>query len=214
VDLIMAHHHVADDEDQEFLHALRSQDEVEAFFHQLVRRYQRRLLSFFSHRGLSPEVCRDLSQETYLRVYRSREQFRGEVPLSSWIFQIAANLYLNEIRRHQTGKRSGQEQSLDAGSPGALNVADTGGEPVQTAAPAPPLARALWREKLQAVGGAIDQLAPQGRRALQMRVRHGYSVAEIAAVMKISESTVKVHLHQARKRLREVLQNRFGEIPF
>ena len=210
----MAHHHAADDEDLALLQALRSPDDAEAAFHELVRRFQRRLMSFFSHRGLGVEVCRDLSQETYIRVYRSREQFRGEVPLASWIFQIAANVYLNELRRHQTGKRSGQEQSLDADSSAAFTVADTGGEPVQTAAPAQPLARALWREKLKAVAGAVDQLSPQGRRALQMRVRNGYSVAEIAAVMKINESTVKVHLHQARKRLREILEHRFGEVPF
>jgi RNA polymerase sigma-70 factor (ECF subfamily) len=209
----MSPHPADGDETYHLLEELRSSDDVEAAFRALFRRYHQRLLGFFLRRGFNPETADELSQETFLRVFRSRRDFRGEVPLPSWIFQIAANVYRNELRRRLAGKRSGEELSLDDDDQATPGPAEAEASPGPTTA-AEPLSHALWREQVAALRSALARLPPQGRRAMQMRVGHGYSVAQIAVVMKLTESTVKVHLHQARKRLRELLRGHFGELPF
>lgn len=209
----MPEHRSNDHEDLALLQALQSTDDPDGPFRELYRRYRRRLLAFFSKRGFSAETCRELSQETFFRVYRGRQGFRGDVPLASWIFQIAANLVKNELRRRQANKRSGQEKSLDDDHESQPVELHTGGNPSPASALAPPLARTLAREQVQALGQALERLPPQMRRTLQLWIHHQYSVTEIAAVMKVAESTVKVQLHQGRKRLRQALADRFGELP-
>ena len=210
----MAEHRSNDDEDRVLLQALRLDDDLDGAFRELFRRYRRRLLAFFSKRGFDPETGRDLSQETFFRVYRSRKSFRGEVPVASWIFQIAANVAKNARRLHQAGKRRGQEKSLDDDRESQPVEVHTGGDPSAATATARPLARTLAREQVEALEDALQQLPPQMRRTMQMSILHEYSVAEIAAVMKVTPSTVKVQLHQARKRLRQALKGLFGELPF
>lgn len=210
----MGQHGAGVDEDRALLLDLRSGEDVEAIFHELFRRFHRRLLAFFARRGLDPEFGRELSQETFLRVFRTRQEFRGEVPLASWVFQIAANLFRNEIRRRRTGKRRGQEVSLDDVKTGPEPLDHPSGLDEPESAEAGPLERLLGTELADALRGALDELPPRSRRVMQMRVLHGYEVAEIAVAMKITESTVKVHLHQARERLRRSLRDRFGELPF
>ena len=186
---------------------------MEEAFHEIFRRFHRPLEQFFRRRGFDA-ACADLSQETLLRVYRSRRSFRGEVPLASWIFQIAHHVFQNELRRKSADKRSAQVVSLDEDGGSVAERAEAGGSQGHATAPAEPQARTLWRELVGALKQALPHLPPQGRRVLQLRIVHDYSVAQIAELMKITESTVKVHLHQARKRLRKLLGDRFGELPF
>jgi len=210
----MTEHRSNDEEDRVLLQALQSADDPDGPFRELFRCYRRRLLAFFSKRGFDTESCRELSQETFFRVYRGRKSFRGGVPLASWIFQIAANIAKNELRRRQANKRSGQEKSLDDDDESQPVEVHTGGNPAPATAMAQPLARTLAREQVEALSRALEDLPPQMRRTMQMWIHHEYGVTEIAAVMKVSESTVKVQLHQARKRLRQALADRFGELSF
>ena len=209
----MGEHRSNDDRDRELLRALQAADDPDGAFKELFRRYRHRLLAFFSKRGFGAESCRELSQETFFRVYRGRKSFRGKVPLSSWVFRIAANLAKNELRRRQAKKRSGVEKPLDDDEELQPIEVHTGGNPSPATA-AQPLAQLLAREQVEALDQALKQLPPQMRRAMQMWVHHEYSVAEIATIMKVSRSTVKVQLHQARKRLRQALADRFGQLSF
>lgn len=209
----MVEHRVDGDEDRALLQALQSAEDPDGAFRELFRRYYSRVKGFFRSRGFDPETCHDLSQETFLRVYRRRESFRGETSLASWIFTIAANLWRNELRRRQAEKRSGEEVSLDDPDTGEFAMPHSAGQQVPAADPGP-LRVALGREQVAALGEALEQLPPQMRRVMQMHYHHEHSVKEIAVVLKISESTVKVHLHQGRKQLRQALADRFGELPF
>ena len=79
----------------------------------LFNRYYRPVVAFFQHKGFSTEESRDLAQETFLRVYRYRERFRGESSAVTWLFQIAANLYKNQLRSLAAQKRDAEEVPLD-----------------------------------------------------------------------------------------------------
>src|SRR5215210_9591525 len=80
---------------------------------ELFQQYYRPVVAFFTRRGFSVEESRDLAQETFLRVYKHMESFRGESSVETWLFQIAGNLYKNTLRTRQTLKRDAQEVPLE-----------------------------------------------------------------------------------------------------
>ncbi len=203
---------VEEDRDLALAQALRTAGSGEEAFEELFRSYFPRLRGFFSRRGFDPEICRELSQETLLRVFRGRGSFRGGVPLASWIFEIAANIYRNEVRRVQTAKRRGQEHSLDDENQRDLLEAEAGGHGEVAGAAGVPLLRTLHREQLEILREAVGRLPARMRRVIQLQFSCDYDNREIALIMGIAESTVKVHQHAARKRLREDLQERFGSL--
>ena len=186
-------------------------EDMEERFRAIFRHYRPKLLAFFSRRGFNIETCHELSQETFLRVYRSMDTYRREVPWASWIFQIAANVYRNELRQRHAEKRSGREDSLDDYTETDLDDLHPAQGAGSSAAKGP-LDQAMLNERAQALRRALFELPPKMRRVVQMRLFQGREVAEIATLMNISESTVKVHLFQARKRLKQLLADRFDEL--
>lgn len=201
--------------DRDLLDAYVSGENIDETFRRIYERFERPVLSFFSKKGLDAESCSELSQETFFRVYRSRSTFRGEVPLASWVFQIAANLFRNELRRQGAGKRSGHESSLDADGGDRL-VADAqlaGGLSAANDSIGP-LERLLRREQVAVVVEHIERLPTKMRRTVRLRIYQQRSIAEIASLTQVTESTVKAHLHQARLRLRDDLGSLLDDLPF
>ena len=169
-------------------------------FRLLFDRYFRPLFYFFRNRGLPPEDCRDLTQETFLRVYKSIARFRGEASVQTWLFQIAANLWRNQVRYDRAGKREAKEVSLEGamekGQPFPADLSLARG-----AHTAGPLAGLLADEQLGMLRRALEGLPPQMRRCVLLRVDQNLKYREIAGVMQISIDTVKSQLSQARERL-------------
>ncbi|MEM6454238.1 MAG: RNA polymerase sigma factor [Acidobacteriota bacterium] len=181
---------------------------MHAAFQDIVKEFHPRLLRFFRSRGFSAAIGEELAQETFLRLYNGRATFRGDVPLASWIFTIAANAGKHERRRRATAKRSGLEHPLDdVDTPDPIE-AHTGGE--RPAEVAEPLARTLARERIALLQEEIDRMPPRMHQVMSLSIRQEWSITDIATLMQITESTVKVQLHQGRKRLRKALTERFG----
>lgn len=169
---------------------------------ELFQRYYRPVVSFFMKRGFSCEESRDLAQETFLRVFNKWDSFRGESSVETWLFQIAANLYKNTLRSLQTQKRDAQEVSLDAEV-----VELKSGEK-------DPLRAILTEEEVRLLREALEDLPPQMRQAVFLRVDGDMKYREIADEMHVSIETVKAHLYQARQHLRDRLADYFTDIEF
>ena len=182
---------------------------VEANFHWLFTRHQGQILRFFRRKGFDPEACRDLTQDTFVSVYKGLKDLRQEEQFESWLFAIAHNVWCSQIERQTAQKRSVMLLSLEGDSESddrpsiAARVADQNADPLTVA---------LDKEKLEKLSEAMQQLPQQMRRCAQLRVVHDLSYAEIAALMGISINTVKAHLHQAQKALRTQLSSYFEEI--
>ena len=168
---------------------------------ELFRRYERPVVSFFLRRGFSLEDSRDLAQDTFLRVFNKWESFRGESSVETWLFQIAANLYKNKLRSLQTQKRDAQETTLD-NSERAVEVGDE---------EKGPLDEVLKEEAIRLLRDALEDLPPQMRRVVFLRVDGDLKYREIADVMHVSIETVKAHLYQARQYLRDRLSDYFTD---
>lgn len=182
---------------------------VEDNFHWLFERHYAQILRFFRRKGFDPEDCRDLTQETFVSVYRGIKELRQEEQFESWLFAIAHNVWCSAIESRTAQKRSALTLSLEAGSetddqlPLASRIADQSADPLTVA---------LEKEKLEKLREALQHLPQQMRRCAQLRVVHEMPYVEIAALLGISVNTVKAHLHQAQKALRAQLSSYFGEM--
>ncbi|HEX3530457.1 MAG TPA: sigma-70 family RNA polymerase sigma factor [Thermoanaerobaculia bacterium] len=183
---------------EEIFQRLRHGTGREESFRLLFNRFYWPLFRFFEHRRFSTEECQDLIQETFLRVYRGIETFRGEARCEHWLFRIAANTASKAVRHRAAAKRAGRDVPLENDDPEGAPTA--GGSPLAAAAPAP-LERLLGKEVREQLSRAIDGLPAQMRRCVRLRVFREMDYDEIADVLQISPSTVKVQLFKARKRL-------------
>ena len=179
----------------------------EANYKLLFDRYHDQVYRFFRRKGMAREDCRDLTQDVFVSVYRGLEELRDYAKFHSWLFTIAKNIFSNEIERRQAKKREGRLLSLEE-KPGRKNEHEVTRK--ATDAKTSPIQALLDKERRAKVASAIQDLPPQMRRCVQLRINKGLSIAEIAGVMRISANTVKAHLHQARSALKEDLAELFN----
>lgn len=180
-------------------------------FRQLFAVYYPRLRRFFEHKSsCRPEDAEDLAQETLTRVFRHHGKPKDLVDvehLQSWLFEIAANVYRNWLRNSHAAKRRGLESSLDVLEGAAKLLAELArtGEWSQS----DPLAQCLDRERLASTARAFGELPAKMQRYARLFYGQGMSCSEVAEIEHVEVSTVRVQLHLARKRLKEILDRRF-----
>ena len=182
----------------------------EESFRRIHRHYYPLVRSFFARRGFTEQEIEDLAQETFFRVSRKLKGFRGDSQFETWLFQVTANVYKNELRSRTAQKRDAQEVSLEDSE-----VSPPGGEGVSlTAVEAGVLDGMLTDERAEILHRAMAELPPQMRRCVELRVYWDLKYREIAVLMGVSIDTVKAHLFQARQLLRNKLGGYFAEPRF
>jgi RNA polymerase sigma-70 factor (ECF subfamily) len=169
-------------------------------FRRLFLRYSPLVHALFRRHGLPPEDSRDLTQETFFRVYKSMGRLRSETKIRAWLFQIANNLWQNDLRYRRAAKRGAGTvplcNPLEADDPASFEVVRAAVAPDRD-----PLSDLLDRERSGRLRHAVAALPPQMRRCVVLRIDHELKYREIAAVLQLSIETVKSQVHQARERL-------------
>ena len=171
-------------------------------FEELVRLYEKRVYAVALRSSGSPEDAADITQEVFLRAWRSIEEFRGDSGFSTWLFRITMNLCV-DFARHKHVQP--QTQPLVIGE-------EDSERPIPDTAPTPEEHldnRELGRE----LAAALDEVSEEHRRIVLLRDVSGLSYTEIAEVLEISEGTVKSRLSRARIALRTVLLRRGNLLP-
>lgn len=166
-----------------------------------------RVRGFFAKHGFSPDDCEELTQQTFIRVFTAIRDLRFASHFARWLFEIAANIYRNELRRRGAAKRDALEESVEEliecrGQGRSGTVAALSSKALS------PLEGALRLERRESLRKKLDQLPPQMRHCVFLRLYQELKYREIAELMKISVETVKAHLHQAQQRLRLTLSDR------
>ncbi len=149
----------------------------------------------------------DLVQETLLRAHRGLADFRGdnEAALLNWLEQILANVLTDAVRREHADKRDvALEQSLDA----ALEQSSARLADYLAANGVSPAERVERQEQLLRLAGALERLPDDYRDVIIHRELRGASLDEIAARMGRTGKSVAGLLLRARRRLRELLDER------
>jgi RNA polymerase sigma-70 factor (ECF subfamily) len=173
----------------------RDRAEREAAFRVLYETFFQPIRRFFLRKGVSPDDALDLTQTTFLRVYKSLDGYEQRGYFTAWLYRVATTTFLKRRRREATAKRSAVEVSRDA--PEAPRDAD--------AVPGRQLDGLIEEERRRALRGAVLELPEQMRDCLTLRLYHQLSYQEIAVIKKVSVETVKAHLARGRGRLRMAL---------
>lgn len=172
-----------------------------AAFEELVRRNEKRVYAVALRSSGSPEDAADITQEVFLRAWRSIEDFRGDSGFSTWLFRITTNLCVDFARHRQA-----QPQTQP------LTGEDDAERPIPDTAPTPE--EHLENSELgRELAAALDEISEEHRRIVLLRDVSGLSYTEIAEVLEISEGTVKSRLSRARIALRTILQKRGNLLP-
>ncbi len=161
----------------------------------LVLRYQRRIAAFLSRFVSDFEVAQELTQETFLRAWSALERFDPRYRFSTWLFRIAHNLGIDEIRKRDLPTRPLEAQSSE-GQYFEMAVPDRRKDPSE---------RLENRELARDLRRVIDGLRDEYRELILLRHFGGLSYQEIAELKGMPLGTVKNKLFRAHSVLRKAL---------
>lgn len=164
-----------------------------AAFESLVTAYERRVYSLALRTTGSEADAADITQEVFLRAYRSLDTFRGESGFSTWLYRITVNLCVDLARKNNPAESLDDEQALEAPETRGAYQPETA------------LANSELRRELDA---ALSLVSEEHRKIVILRDVAGMSYADIAAALELEEGTVKSRLARARAALRKILIER------
>lgn len=160
-----------------------------AAFQALYERHHRALFNFLVRLLADRPRAEDLLQEAFLRVFLHRETYRPTAAFRTWLFTIARNLALDELRQRRTSRELERGEILGT-------VTDPGATPLQ---------QAEGEELGERLQTAVQSLPLSQREVLLLSRFAGLSHEEIARVTGASAAAVRVTLHRALNRLRDLL---------
>ena len=170
----------------------RARDGDDHAFRELVERYESRVAAtVVGMLGPGPDA-EDVGQETFIRFHAALGRFRGEAALGTYLTRIAINLSLNASKSRQ--KARWRFWSLDS---------------EQDPAPAPVTDGAALQDQADTraeVQAALQQLKPDHRAVVVLRMIQGYSTRETAQALGVPEGTVLSRLSRGMANLKEILQ--------
>ncbi len=168
-------------------------------FRELVERFERPVFSLVVRMVRDRAAAEDLTQETFVKAYRALASYDPRRRFSSWLFKIAHNATLDQLRRRELATVP-------------LEAPDAAGEPsgpgrvlADPSRPGPHLAVGR-RELAAALEEAVGTLRPEYREIVLLRFGEGLAYEEIAAVTGHPLGTVKTNIHRARKELMAALR--------
>jgi len=171
-------------------------------FRPLVERYQGRVFGLVRRLTGSVEDARELAQEVFLRVFRAAGRYKPKARFTTWLYRIATNVCLNELRK---GEYRQQIESLEGSEAEAGSADSVAGEN------ASPETRLQAREREALIRQALSQLPDKQRAAMLLRITGEFSYREIAAQLGCTENHVKILIYRGRQKMKKKLAPLFGE---
>lgn len=150
-------------------------------FETLVRRYQANVYRFVVNLTSDASVAEDITQETFVRAFRSLRRYRGESRFTTWLFSIARNCAVDDARRSARRSRLAtrlREREVPASSDGPVGLE---------------------------VREALARLPTDLREPVLLIDLLGFSYSEVARMTRVREGTIKSRMHRARRLLIEAL---------
>lgn len=155
-------------------------------FNRLVLENQEKIYSLFRRMVASHDEADDLTQETFIKVYKNLSKFRCESTPFTWIYRIAVNTGINYLRRQKARQYVGLDYANLKSGDNVIHNSE------------------LSTHLLQ---NAIKKLSPKQQMVIILRSYQGLSFKEVANIMELTENAAKVNFSHALKNLKNVLEN-------
>jgi RNA polymerase sigma-70 factor (ECF subfamily) len=156
-------------------------------FSGLIEHFEKRVFHFVLRMTRQAQDAEDITQDTFVKVWRNIHRFRIGNTFSTWLFTIARRTALNQLRSLKpTQELADYDQAVNNNPARATEE----------------------RERSESVWSLAQNLKPQQHEALWLRYGEGFSIGEIAQVMGTNAIRVRVLLHRGRKRMAEILNRR------
>lgn len=169
--------------DVELVEAVRSGDNIA--FKEIVLEYERMIARVTNGMLGNKADAEEVGQETFIRFYRSIDQYKGDSSLGTYLTRIAINLSLNEIKRRKKRNLISIEDQASI-----LKSTDDHTKKLETA---------------ELVNMALSKLEPDFKSVVVLRLIQGYSTRETAKILDLPLGTVLSRLARAQKKLRVIL---------
>lgn len=174
---------------------LRAQKGDEEAFAGLVERYKKRAYWVAYNLVNDEDEAKDVSQEAFIRVFRSIGRFDLRYKFYTWLYQIVTNLSIDALRKRQGAKK--------------VSIDDVGDVSDHEMSAHEKLEKSELKER---VGKVLETLPPMYRTVITLREIEGLSSKEIADIVGSKHATVRWRLHQARLLFKEAWEARFGKM--
>lgn len=166
-------------------------------FRAIVDEHRRRVFNLAYDLTGTVEDAEDLSQEAFLKLYRSLGAFRGDCSVATWLRTITMNLWIERGRARNAKLHRALSPLDDETADSRLSLSETSGE-----YPERSTERSLIRGQIDT---AMAKLSPRERSVLVLRFFNDLKLSEISETLAISEGAVKSHLFKAMKKMRKRL---------
>lgn len=180
-------------DDKELVRACQAGDM--SAFETLVNRYQKKVYWIAYNFVGNAEDATDLSQEAFIRVYRSLDKYDPRYNFYTWLYRIVVNLAIDHLR-----KRKKHE---------AVSLDEFPIEPEVVVDPHRPIENAELRQQIEKV---LDMLPPKYKTVIVLRDIHELSCEEIAKIINCTNATTRWRLHKARELFKERWERVVGKL--
>ena len=160
-------------------------------FKELYEKYVRQIFSFVYKITKDNKLTEEVVNDTMFEVWKGAENFKGNSAVLTWIFGIAHNKSMNELRKKRPEALDPEEFSRFASSD------ETAEEVV------------MKKDRSERMKEALNELSPEHRTVLELTFYNGMSYPEIAEIMQCPVNTVKTRMFYAKEKLKESL-SRYG----
>ncbi len=169
---------------------------IEAF-EQLIEPYQKKVFNIALRMMGNQEDASDAAQEVFIKIYKSISGFREESSFNTWVYRIATNVCLDELRKRKRMNVVSTDSLIQL-TDGEVNVQveDKGLSPDKILEK---------KELIEEVKEALNHIKHEHKQVIVLRDIQGYSYKEISSIMQCSEGTVKSRINRARNAVKDIL---------
>jgi len=166
----------------------------------LVSRYQQFVFTIVLRYISNREEAEELAQDVFVKAYRYLADFKGQSRFSTWLYTLTQTTCLSFLRKKPDRSTLLEEEQL-------VQVTDQQMHSVQDSAEK--------KEQTAMINTAINRLSPSDAQIIMLFYKAEQSLEEIAQILGIPANTVKVKLHRARQRLKEIMETHLAkELPW
>ena len=194
----VASNSLADDVSDVFSLVQRAKNGELPAFDSLILRYRQRLYAVIYNMTMNAEDAADLTQETFVKAFRSLAKFSEKSSFYTWLYRIGVNVTLTHLKRRKIRKFFSFDQASEDGgmSKDLEAVSSTSATSVK---------KALNNELHEKLNEALSKLSDKHRTIVVLFEIDGLGHKEIAKIMKCTEGTVRSRLFYAKQQLQSYL---------